>query len=103
MRAHLLVPLLLSGLGCSSPAASSGDGGVTDASGPPVSESGATMDGGAPAADAQMTAHDGARAGDAGGTDGGGAGGGGPTVGGCPLFPLAYPYNVDVSSAPLDP
>src|ERR1700689_4473665 len=99
MRAHLLVPLLLSGLGCSSPAASSGDGGVTDASGQPVSESGTTMDGGAPSADAQMTAHDGASAIDAGGTDGGGAEAGGPTVGGCPLFALAYPYHPHVSPA----
>jgi len=27
----------------------------------------------------------------------------GPTVGGCPMFPPDYPYNVDVSGAPLDP
>jgi len=26
----------------------------------------------------------------------------GPTIGGCPMFPADYPYNVDVSSAPLD-
>ncbi len=31
------------------------------------------------------------------------AGAGGPTIGGCPMFPASYPYNVDVSSAPLDP
>jgi hypothetical protein len=104
MRTHLLVPLLLSGLGCSSSAASSGDGGVTDASGQPVSETGiTTTDGGVTPADAQMTSHDGASAIDASGTDGGGAEAGGPTVGGCPLFPPAYPYNVDVSSAALDP
>src|SRR3954464_7195587 len=33
-------------------------------------------------------------------TDGGA---GGPTVGGCPLFPADYPYNVEISNAPLDP
>jgi hypothetical protein len=104
MRTHLLLPLLLSGLGCSFSAASSGDGGVTDASGQPVSESGTTtMDGGATPADAQTTAPDGASTIDASGTDGGGTEAGGPTVGGCPLFPPAYPYNVDVSSVPLDP
>jgi hypothetical protein len=27
----------------------------------------------------------------------------GPTIAGCPLFPPDYPYNVDVSHAPLDP
>jgi hypothetical protein len=27
----------------------------------------------------------------------------GPTIGGCPMFPPSYPYNVDVSAAPLDP
>jgi hypothetical protein len=27
----------------------------------------------------------------------------GPTVGGCPLFPPDYPYNVDISAAALDP
>ncbi len=31
------------------------------------------------------------------------AGTSGPTVGGCPMFPASYPYNVDVSNAPLDP
>src|SRR5579859_5286921 len=28
---------------------------------------------------------------------------GGPVVGGCSLFPSAYPYNQDVSQSPLDP
>jgi hypothetical protein len=27
----------------------------------------------------------------------------GPTIGGCPMFPSDYPYNEDISSAPLDP
>ena len=27
----------------------------------------------------------------------------GPTVGGCPMFPAGYPYNVDISAAKLDP
>jgi hypothetical protein len=27
----------------------------------------------------------------------------GPMIGGCPMFPADYPYNVDVSNAPLDP
>jgi hypothetical protein len=27
----------------------------------------------------------------------------GPTIGGCPMFPPAYPYNQDISGAPLDP
>jgi hypothetical protein len=27
----------------------------------------------------------------------------GPTVGGCPMFPANYPYNVDISGAQLDP
>jgi hypothetical protein len=27
----------------------------------------------------------------------------GPQIGGCPLFPADYPYNVDISNAPLDP
>ena len=31
------------------------------------------------------------------------AGTSGPTVGGCPMFPANYPYNVDISSAKLDP
>jgi len=31
------------------------------------------------------------------------AGASGPTIGGCPMFPANYPYNVDVSGAPLDP
>ena len=30
------------------------------------------------------------------------AGAPGPTVGGCPMFPADYPYNVDISHAPLD-
>jgi hypothetical protein len=32
-----------------------------------------------------------------------GAGTTGPMIGGCPMFPADYPYNVDVSNAPLDP
>jgi hypothetical protein len=36
-------------------------------------------------------------------TDGGGADSSGPTLGGCPLFPPDYPYNVDISTAALDP
>lgn len=31
------------------------------------------------------------------------AGASGPTIGGCPMFPADYPYNVDISNAPLDP
>ena len=31
------------------------------------------------------------------------AGASGPTIGGCPMFPADYPYDVDVSNAPLDP
>jgi hypothetical protein len=27
----------------------------------------------------------------------------GPTIAGCPMFPADYPYNLDVSTAPLDP
>lgn len=27
----------------------------------------------------------------------------GPTIGGCPMFPPSYPYDVDISAAPLDP
>ena len=27
----------------------------------------------------------------------------GPTIAGCPMFPADYPYNVDISAAPLDP
>jgi hypothetical protein len=27
----------------------------------------------------------------------------GPTIGGCPMFPADYPYNVDISGATLDP
>jgi hypothetical protein len=27
----------------------------------------------------------------------------GPTIGGCPLFPATYPYNVDISGVALDP
>jgi hypothetical protein len=34
---------------------------------------------------------------------GGEAGANSPTVGGCPMFPPDYPYNVDISNAPLDP
>jgi hypothetical protein len=40
------------------------------------------------------------------GSDGKGPGpeaGSGPTIGGCPMFPPDYPYNVDISQAPLDP
>lgn len=36
------------------------------------------------------------------GTDSDASAASGPTVGGCPMFPPDYPYNVDVSSAPLD-
>ena len=39
---------------------------------------------------------------DAGGPDTGSVGAG-PVVGGCPVFPPSYPYNQDVSAAPLDP
>jgi hypothetical protein len=35
--------------------------------------------------------------------DGGDGGAGGPTIGGCPMFPPDYPYNLDISNAPLDP
>lgn len=31
------------------------------------------------------------------------AGASGPTIGGCPMFPASYPYNVDISASPLDP
>jgi hypothetical protein len=34
---------------------------------------------------------------------GGEAGASAPTVGGCPMFPPDYPYNVDISGVPLDP
>jgi len=27
----------------------------------------------------------------------------GPMIAGCPMFPVDYPYNVDISNAPLDP
>jgi hypothetical protein len=30
------------------------------------------------------------------------SGPGGPTIAGCPMFPPDYPYNVDISSSPLD-
>jgi hypothetical protein len=33
----------------------------------------------------------------------GGAAPAGPTIGGCPLFPPDFPYNVDISGAALDP
>ena len=36
-------------------------------------------------------------------TDASEAGATGPTVGGCPMFPANYPYNVDISGTPLDP
>jgi hypothetical protein len=46
-----------------------------------------------------------ASASDDGGTEGASpdAAPAGPTIGGCPMFPPDYPYNVDISGAPLDP
>lgn len=36
------------------------------------------------------------------GSGGADSGPSGPTVGGCPMFPADFPYNVDISGAPLD-
>lgn len=61
----------------------------------------ATNDGGAPS-DAQT--EDAITTSDAGNDAGSDAvAPSGPTIGGCSMFPPSYPYNVDVSSAPLDP
>ncbi len=38
-----------------------------------------------------------------GGSGTGGSAPTGPTIAGCPMFPPDYPYNVDISAAPLDP
>jgi hypothetical protein len=66
------------------------DGGVADSASADRSADSHASDTGA---DAVMGA-------DAGGAD---AASGGPTVGGCPLFPPDFPYNQDISQAPLDP
>jgi hypothetical protein len=49
------------------------------------------------------TGNDGSQGNDSGGTDGGTDAATGPTIAGCPMFPPDYPYNVDISQAPLDP
>lgn len=60
---------------------------------------GGTPDGGAADGGADVAALE---AGVDAGADGDAAAQSGPTVGGCPMFPPDYPYNVDVSGAPVD-
>ncbi len=60
-----------------------------------------TSDGGLDAAPPDGSPAD-AIAADALATDASEAGTSGPTVGGCPMFPANYPYNVDISAAQLD-
>jgi len=82
VRRHVFVVALACGACSSSPAST--DGGSPDAS----------VDGPADVIVADVAPPSDAASGDS---------GSGPTVGGCPLFGAAYPYNVDISQSPVDP
>ncbi len=76
-------------LGCHS--ATSGAGGSTSASSSVTSATGTSI------ATSTTSTASGAST-----TGTGGSAPAGPNVGGCPLFPADFPYNVDISNAPLD-
>ncbi len=91
------VAVAIEGCGSSSPTAGPSDAAATDSSSQGGPDSGK--------ADSSVGV-------DGGVTDGGSSDTGatdtgppptGPTIGGCPLFPPDYPYNQDISQAPLDP
>jgi hypothetical protein len=89
----LTIPPAASTLACSpSNGASAGTGGTTAS---------ASSGAGAMTSSASGSASSGTSGSGAGGT--GGSVPAGPTIGGCPLFPPDYLYNVDISGAKLDP
>jgi hypothetical protein len=73
-----------------SAASSSGTGGASTSHASSTSSSAASGTGGAGTSTATSTSST------------GGAAPTGPTIAGCPLFPPDFPYNVDISAAPLD-
>ena len=99
-----LLPLVTSLVACGATSqGSSGqgspqaDGGGDDLGAPDAAPN---ADGGAPAGDAGVTQRDSGRDGS---TADAAPSMGGPLVGGCSVFPPAYPYNQDISKAALDP
>ena len=106
VAARAPIVLVLGGLGCSS-------NGSSGSSGTPT-EAGVVADDASVAADGSTRGQADAASARGGPADGGPspgspleagaaeAGAPGPTVGGCPMFPADYPYNVDISNAPLD-
>jgi hypothetical protein len=109
----LVVCGLLSAAGCSSGTKAGATGGSSTASssssGSSTSTSGASSSSGAGAGQTSSsssttsTSTGSSSSSGAGASGTGGAAATGPTVGGCPLFPPDYPYNVDVSQVALDP
>ena len=85
---------------CGTSSETSDAGALDSAIGTGVTDGAAPLEGAAQA-DAE-NAHDGSNPHDS-GTDAAMGTTGGPTLGGCPLFPDDYPYNVDISSVALDP
>lgn len=77
--------------------ASNGVGGAAAAGGGGTASGGTAGSGGTP-----QSGGSGTTGGASNGSGGADAGSSGPTVGGCPMFPEDYPYNVDVSGVPLD-
>jgi hypothetical protein len=98
-------------VGCSSKASNASGteaGALAEASadGPTESDDGATGNGGDAgyAGDAQGAGPESGLTADGSASEAGADGGAnGPTVGGCPMFAPDYPYNQDISNAPLDP
>jgi len=76
---RLLLSWIVFAIGCGSSGATEDAGSTDGAAGSDAAKDAAWLDGG----------------------DGGAPSG--PTVGGCPMFPPDYPYNQDISQAPLDP
>jgi hypothetical protein len=100
-----LLVLLAGGCGSSGANGTAADAAALD--GAALLEGGAAADDGSPS---EGAADDGGGSvvgtPEAGGAETGSADGAtapGPTIAGCPLFPPGYPYNQDVSNAPLDP
>jgi hypothetical protein len=106
-RRHLLFVTAIvaapmaSAAGCSSGSSATHgtEGATTSSSASSSSSSGA----GGTAASSTASTSSGTGGAGTGGASTGGAAPTGPTVGGCPLFPPDFPYNVDISKAALDP
>jgi hypothetical protein len=95
-------------LGCSSKASSESGveaGTLADASADGLTQGDSPIGASDDASDAQGSPEAGIAPADGSTAETGGeaAAASGPTVGGCPMFPAAYPYNQDISNAPLDP